>query len=123
MRLILAALAAAACTSLFFVVKLQADSAGAFAFLALWLTLPHVAMALLLLILQRKGKALLPWCLCWLLVGLGGLYLLVDIIYLNPDAQGAIGVVLTPILQVIALLLSAPLAWWAGRRMQASRTS
>jgi peptidoglycan/LPS O-acetylase OafA/YrhL len=119
MRLTLAALCVAACLSLFFVVKLQPTSAGAFAFLAVWLALPHAAMAVLLLALQRKGKPVLPWCIAVAVVVLGGLYVLVDAIYMHPDAQSAIGVVLTPVLQVIAFVIAAPLAWWAGRRMSA----
>lgn len=116
LRPTLAVLLAAASVSLFFVIKLQPASAGAFAFLAVWLTVPHVAMAALLVALQRRGKPLLPWCVASILVTLGGIYLLVDIIYWHPDAQGAIGVVLTPVLQGIAFLIAAPLAWWAGKR-------
>lgn len=118
-RLTLAVLLAAASVLLFFVIKLKPASAGAFAFLAVWLVLPHAAMALLLIVLRRKGKSLLPWCITSFLVTLGGIYMLVHVIYLNPDAQGAIGVVLTPILQVIAFVVSAPLAWWASRLTEA----
>ena len=117
MRLTLVTLFAAVSISLFFVIKLQPSSTGAFAFLAVWLTFPYAAMAVLLLALKRKSKPILPWCVAAVLVTLGGLYALVDTIYLNPDAQSAIGVVLTPVLQDIALLVAAPLAWLAGRRM------
>lgn len=48
--------------------------------------------AALLFVLQREGKALLPWC---------------------------IAVLLTPLLQGFVFLIVAPLAWWAGRRMTA----
>lgn len=42
----------------------------------------------------------------------GGLYLLVDAIYWHPDAQSAIGIVLTPALQAIAFLfVSLPASW------------
>jgi hypothetical protein len=112
----LALLGVAACVTLFFVVKLQPSSVGAFAFAAVWLTLPHAAMAALLLALQRRGKPLLPWCIAAALVAVLGLYVLVDAIYLHPDAQSAIAVVIAPVLQGIVFLLAAPLAWWAGRR-------
>ncbi len=115
-RLTTAVLLAAAGVSLFFIVKLQPASVAAFAFLAVWLALPYAAMALLLIVLQRKGKPLLPWCVAMFLTSFGGIYVLLDVTYLNPDAQGAIGVVLTPVLQGIAFLVSAPLAWWAFRR-------
>jgi len=62
LRLTLAALLASVCVPFFFVVKLQPSSAGAFAFLAVRLAVPHAAMASLLLALQRREKSLLPWC-------------------------------------------------------------
>lgn len=116
LRLTLAVLAAAAGISLVFVVQLKPSGAGAFAFLTVWLALPHAAMAGLLLALRGRGKALLPWCVAVVLVSLGGLYVLLDAIHLHPDPQSAIGVVLTPVLQAIAFLIAAPLAWWAGQR-------
>ena len=44
--------------------------------------------------------------------------MLADAIFWHSDAQGAIAVVLTPLLQGVAFLIAAPLAWWAGRRMR-----
>ena len=120
LRLTLLVLLAGVGVSLFFVVKLQPTSAGAFAFLVLWLTVPHAALAGLLLALQRRGQPVLPWCVAVALVVVGGLYVLVDAIYWHPDAQSAIGVVLTPVLQGVAFLLAAPLAWWAARRRRAA---
>ena len=116
MRLTLAVLFAVACVSLFFVVRLQPSGVGAFAFLAIWIIVPYAALAVLLLALQRRGQPVLPWCVAAGVVALGGLAVLVDVIYWHPDAQGAIGVVLTPVLQGIAFLIAAPLAWWAARR-------
>ena len=76
------------------------------------------ALAVLLLAQQHRGKPLLPWCGAAVLVALGGLYVLADTIFWHPDAQGAIAVVPTPVLQGIAFLIAAPLAWWVGRRMR-----
>ena len=73
-------------------------------------------MSVFLLALQRKAKPLRPWCIAAMLISLVGLLLLAGNIYWHPDAQNAIGVVLTPILQGIAFLVTAPLAWWAGGR-------
>lgn len=117
MRLTLVLLGMAACVTLFFVIKLQPSDMGAFAFAAVWLTIPHAAMATLLFALQRKGKPLLPWCIAVLLVAAAGLCVFMDAIYWHPDPQSAIAVVLTPILQAIVFLVAAPLAWWVGRRM------
>lgn len=122
MRLALVVLLASVCVSLFFVVRLQPTSAGAFAFLAVWLAVPHGAMAALLIALlialQRRGKPLLRWCVAAVLMAIGGLYVLADAIFWHTDAQGAIAVVLTPVLQGIAFAIAVPMAWWAGRRMR-----
>jgi len=107
LRPTLALLGVAACVTLHFVVKLQPSSVGAFAFAAVWLTVPHAAMAALLLALQRRGKPLLPWCIATALVAALGLHVLVDAIYLHPDAQSAIAVVIAPVLQGIVLLIAA----------------
>ena len=117
MRLTQAFLAAAAGVTLYLLVKLQPTSLGAFAFGVAWLTLPHGAMAVLLIALQRGGKPLLPWCVAAALVAVLGLWVLIDAIYLHPDPQSAIAVMIVPVLEGIVFLVAAPLAWWAGRRM------
>jgi heme/copper-type cytochrome/quinol oxidase subunit 3 len=66
-----------------------------------------------------QRKTVLPWCIVVVLVAAGGIYVLMDAIYLHPDPQSAIAVVLTPMLQGIVFLIAAPLAWWSGRRMSA----
>lgn len=111
-------LLATAAVSLFFVIHLQPPGAGAFAFLALWLALPPAAMALLLRSLWRRGQPMAPWCVASALVALGGIGIVADAIYWHPDPQSAIGIVLTPVLQAIAFLIAAPLAWWTARRMR-----
>lgn len=116
LRLTLALLGVAVGVTLYFIIKLQPGSAGAFAFATVWLMLPYVAMAGWLLALQRRGKALLPWSVVAVLVALGGLYVMMDAIYFNPDPQSAIVVMLAPVLQGIAFFVLAPLAWWVGRR-------
>lgn len=116
LRPTLVLLGVAACVTLYFLVEFRPSSAGAFAFAAVWLTVPHAALAALLFALQRRGKPLLPWSVAAALVAMLGLYVLVDAIYLHPDAQSAIAVVIAPVLQGSIFLLAAPLAWWVGRR-------
>jgi peptidoglycan/LPS O-acetylase OafA/YrhL len=116
LHLTLVVLLAAACISLSFVVKLQPSSVSALVFLSAWLTFPQLSMGALLLVLRHNGKPALPWCISVTLITLGGLYLLVDVIFLHPDPQSAIGVVLVPALQGVAFLIAAPLLWWVGRR-------
>lgn len=117
LRLTLTLLGAAACATIFFLVALKPSNAGAFAFGAAWLTAPHMVLAGVLMVLRRRGTPLQPWCIAAALVTVAGLYMHVDAIWLHPDAQGAIAVMITPVLQGIAFLVVAPLAWWAARRM------
>lgn len=119
LRLTLALQCVAVGVTLWCIVALRPSSTGAYAFAVAWLILPHAAMAALLFSLWRRAKPLLPWCIAAVLVAAAGLYVLVDAIYVHPDPQGAIAVLLTPVLQGIAFLLAAPLAWWSSRRMPA----
>jgi len=107
------------CLTLYFIVKLQPSSVGAFGFAVVWLIVPYVAMAALLFVLRRKGIALLPWCIVIVLVTVTGLSVFLDAIYWHPDPQSPIAIVFTPLLQGLVFLIVAPLAWWAGRRMSA----
>ena len=67
LRLTLAMLVAAVGISLVFVIQLKPSGTGAFAFLAVWLALPHAAMAGLLLALRtpstETARALCAACL------------------------------------------------------------
>lgn len=118
MRWTLLVLVLGALTSLGFVVKLQPDGIGNFVYLAAWLTLPYALMAGLLFVLRHRAHRLLPWCITAALVTAGGLYLQLDAIFLHPDPQSAIGVLLTPVLQAVGFLLIAPLATWITRHLQ-----
>ncbi len=115
LRLTLYGLLAAALASLGCVVALRPEGGGATAFLAVWLTAPLAALALLLRTLWRRGKPLLPWCVTAILVAVAGLAILADAIVWHPDAQSAIGVVLAPVFQGIVFILAAPVAWWVAR--------
>jgi uncharacterized membrane protein YeaQ/YmgE (transglycosylase-associated protein family) len=90
LRLALAVLLASVCVSLFFVVRLQPTSAGAFAFLAVWLAVPHGAMAALLIALQRRGKPLLPWFVAAVLVAIVGFVIgvVAKLLMPGPDPGG-----------------------------------
>ena len=116
LRLTLAVLVAAAAVTLGLLVQLQPSGLGAFAAATAWLIVPHADMAWLLIALSRRGRAMRPWCLAAVVVAALGLGVLVDAMYLHPDPQSAIAVVLAPVVQGVVFLLAAPLAGWASRR-------
>ena len=104
-----------ACITVFFVKVLKPTSAGAFVFFAFWLVLPHVVMSTALLLLWRKRAASVHWHVVAVLVSIGGIVFLADVIFWHPDAQGAIAVIMTPILQGAALAFLIPVASWVFR--------
>lgn len=108
-------IALTACTTILFVSALKPASTSAFVLFAAWLILPHVIICAALMILQRKGKASFHWYAVAVMVSMGGVLLLVDVIFWHRDAQGALSVLMTPILQVAALALLLPVAWWISR--------
>ncbi len=103
-------------------VRLRPSSVGAFLVLAAWLTAPHVVTIAALLWSRRTGRSAWSWCILAFVVSAGGILFLLDVVFWNRDAQGAIAVVMTPILQVLATVVLAPLAWWASRPARAQRT-
>lgn len=108
-------MAVAACITLFFVSVLKPTSSGAFVFFAVWLILPYVIICAVLLILRRKGAASFHWYVVAVIVSIGGIVFLADVIFWNQDAQGAIAVLMTPVLQGGALALLLPIAWRLSR--------
>jgi hypothetical protein len=112
------AIAAAACTTVWFVGALKPASATAFAAFSAWLVSPYAAMAAALLFLERRGAAPVHWPVVAIVVSAGGVLFLADVIFWHTDAQGAIAVLMAPLLQSIALAVLLPLSGWAFRRAQ-----
>lgn len=94
---------------------LKPTSNGAFVFFAVWLLLPYVAMSAVLISLHRQGKAALHYHAATVIVTAGGMLLLADIIYWHPDPQGAIAVLMLPILQGIAFAVLLPVFSWISK--------
>ncbi|MDO8346431.1 MAG: hypothetical protein Q7S85_00890 [Rugosibacter sp.] len=111
--------AVAACITIFFVSVLKPTGTGAAVFLAVWLNLPYVIICAALLVLKRKGTASFHWYAVAVLISIGGILFLADVIFWHRDAQGAIAVLMTPILQGGVLALLLPIAWWASRNARA----
>lgn len=108
------ALVGAACASIWFVGVLKPSSTGAWVFLAAWLTLPHAALGALLA--RRRTGAPIHMHVVAITVAAGGILYLADTVFWHPDAQGAIAVVMLPLLQGAALILLLPAAGWMARR-------
>ena len=112
-------LIAAACSTVIFVKALKLTSPEAFAFFAAWLVLPYLVMSSALILLRRKRTSSVHWYVVALLVSLGGIVFLMDTMFWHPDAQGAIAVLMTPILQGGALAVLLPVASWVSRNARA----
>ena len=105
----------AACATVWFVTVLKPSSAGAFIFFVLWLVLPYAAMAATLVFLS-SGSSALPHC-AWLagLLGIAGILFLAEVIFWHLDAQGALAVLMVPLLQIGAFTILFPLLRWRSR--------
>lgn len=108
-------IAIAACTTVLFVGVLKPTSITAFVSFSIWLILPYVIVGATLVFLQRKGNASFSWYVVAVIVSLGGILFLADVIFWHRDAQGAIAVLMTPILQGGVLALLVPVVLWVSR--------
>lgn len=110
-----AMLALAAPVTLAFVNVLKPNSLGATAFIATWLLLPYVVLALGLVLFARERASAIAWLLVIAAVAGGGLLFLSYVIYIRPDPQGGIAVLLTPVYQAIGIGLLVPVSRWLMR--------
>jgi hypothetical protein len=108
-------MAIALCATIYFTLALKPSSFNAFIFFATWLSAPYLVMGIGLFFLHKHGGAGVYWCALAVLISAGGIIYLLDVIYWHRDAQGAIAVVMTPVLQMIACAIFAPVAWWLSR--------
>jgi hypothetical protein len=103
-------LVVAALVSLIVVWLLKPRGAGVAALVSLWLLLPYVALAVV--IEAGPAAATLAGVATTLLVVAGGLLFLIMVVFVNPDPQSGIAVLLTPVYQGVAILVLLPLARW-----------
>jgi len=108
-------MAIAASTTVWFVSALKPTSIGAFVFFAVWLISPYAMMSAALMFLRPKDSPSFHWYVVAVIVSIGGILFLADVIFWHPDAQGAIAVLMTPILQGGVLVLLLPVVWWVSR--------
>ncbi len=83
---------------------------------SIWLLFPYVMMSVLLRFLSGDHPSAVAHFAVTLLVSLGGLHLLVDIIFFHPDAQGPIALLLVPVIQAGGIVVLTPVARFLCRR-------
>jgi hypothetical protein len=103
------------CATMYITLALKPGSFSAFLFFATWLSAPYLAVGIGLFFLLKHGGAGVYWCVLAVLISAGGIGYLLDVIYWHRDAQGTIAAVKTPILQMMACAIFAPIAWWLSR--------
>ncbi|HZO02480.1 MAG TPA: hypothetical protein VFB93_14895 [Burkholderiales bacterium] len=107
-----AILAVAALVSLVFVNALKPNSLGAAVFIAGWLVLPYAALAAGLMFLAKERASAMTCLVVITIVTAGGLLFLTYVIFLHPDPQGGIAVLLTPVYQAIGIGVLVPTCRW-----------
>jgi hypothetical protein len=117
----LAILVAAAAGDLWLVRALRPATVSAGLLLTMWLMTPRAASAAWLAVARRSARQSAVAGIVTTLVAAGGTSLLIDAIYVHPDAQGAIAVILTPIYEMAALVILAPITAWVAARWPARR--
>jgi cytochrome bd-type quinol oxidase subunit 2 len=113
-----ASIVVAVCSTVWFVSALKPVSSDAFVSLTLWLVVPYAVMIAALTFLHRKRGTSSAGFVAAIVVSAGGILALTDVIYWHPDAQGAIAVLMIPILQLGALAVFLPVAWWMSRGLR-----
>jgi hypothetical protein len=98
--------------SLVFVNVSKPNSLGAAAFIAVWLALPHAALATGLAIFARERASAIAYVVVIAIVTTGGLLFLTYVIFLHPDPQGGIAVLFTPVYQAIGVGVLLPTCRW-----------
>lgn len=120
-RMALAVLVAAGAADIWFVRALQPSTVRAATLLAVWLLTPRAVSAAWLSVTRRSPRQSAVAGIVTTLVAAGGTAMLIDAVYIHPDAQGAIAVVLTPIYEMAALVVLAPISAWLAARWPAGR--
>jgi hypothetical protein len=82
---------------------------------SVWLLLPYGLLAVIAAVRSRDSAEALANLSVTLLIASGGLMFLADVIFFCPDAQGAIALLMAPILQGIGIMILVPLAHWVFR--------
>jgi hypothetical protein len=114
------ALAIAASATPVFVRALRPTTVTAGVVLGVWLLAPILALAAWVAVASaRQWRA--TAAIVSTLVAVGGMVFLVNIIFVNSDAQGGIAVLFTPIYQTVAAAVLIPVTAAVMRRFRRAR--
>ncbi|WP_028450590.1 hypothetical protein [Chitinibacter tainanensis] len=75
-----------------------------------WLGWPYLLMLAGVRFIGAKGRG--AWQVAASLAAVQGPIVLLDVVYLNPDPQGPIVLVILPLLQLAVLLVAGLVTWW-----------
>ena len=106
-----AVLALASAATLAMVFALKPSTAAVGIALAAWLLLPYALLALAVRYVGRSEKV---YATLAVVVPVGAVAFLAYLIYVRPDAQGAIAVLFTPIYELVALGVLLALVEYVG---------
>ena len=112
-RVAYAVLAVASAITLALLLALKPSTASAGVALGAWLLLPYALLALALRFLARSPKQLRTYTTMAVLIPIGAVVFLTYVIYVRPDAQGAIAVMFTPLYQLVAAVALLAICDWA----------
>jgi hypothetical protein len=112
-RLAYAVLAFASAVTVALVLALKPSTAATGLALGAWLLVPYALLALGLRFLAPSPKMLRTWITMAILLPVGALVWLVYVIWLRPDAQGAIAVMFTPLYELVAAVALLAICDWA----------
>jgi Kef-type K+ transport system membrane component KefB len=111
-RLTVLLLCVTASITTWFIVQLKPSSTSAGLWVAALLITPYAAMLVWLMARRRRRQSVEAWCVLAVLMAMAGLYILADAIYIHPDPQSAIAVLVVPVLQLIMFVLGALFIRW-----------
>jgi len=79
-----------------------------------WMLVPYIVLAYILRSGSESVRKAVLNCGTVFLISAGGMYMLVDVMFIHPDPQGAIAVLMVPLLQLIGTgILSVFSSWWS----------
>lgn len=81
-----------------------------------WLSAPYAISVMGLFMLYGEKEGLLFHCWGVIIAVAIGLYLIVDITYIHPDAQGALALLMVPLFQVGAYLAGYGIAYFIDKK-------
>lgn len=115
--IILVVIAIAVSLTSFFVPALKPTSPAAFILISIWLNLAYLLIGFAFFKPSLNKFTSKPFVITTAIIVLCSTAFLTDIIFIHPDAQGAIAVFVTPILQASGFVILYPLVQWLSNKV------